>query len=587
MRLLSPIGLLVLFSTLILMAGLIISVVLRLNKRNLSFRVFLSLLSVTAKSAFRPRRKIGSEDDKVGRGPLQFVMVVLVLVVAFWLAGILTRVCMQMGQPELLFMLATTTLCLLLVFSGGYLLLSVFLWSIDNERLIALPITSGQIVLARLTIAAAGQYPISLLFLIPTLLKYLAYMGGGGPAIWLTTFLVALLLPIFTLTLVAIPIVLTMRFVTDKLRERLLAGGSLLLSLGSLLFYMQRGISTNQANLENMMMQQLQLRQADLMTLVGRIFPPALWAGRAIAYAGSWRGTLNLVLLATAAAASIYALYQLSVRSFVGSVATGSRVRQSRSKRDTRAWSLSTPLLSLFHREWKLFWRTPALVVATLPNALLPMIGLYPLLRASGTEQSLWTMAQLMQGESGSSLVPALVAGALALMLGINSKIALVSFSKDGPRFYFSKMIPVDYRTQVKAKLVLNLALNGVCLLPLFLFGAIWLHLRFTTLLAALLLSIVALCFTCITCMGHDLAEPRLDWDNLQMILKRGVGFEPFVSTGFILVLTTVFCYLMISKGWSITLCYLVVLAIYSLLAWVGYQSLLERADRQYEAIEM
>lgn len=548
-------------------------------------RIFLALILVTAKSAFRPGRDAGSAEDRWRLRTIQLVLAIMLIYISFQLSELLTRACLSLGHPELLFVLATASLSILLLFSGLYLMLSVFLWSIDSERLVALPLSSAQIVLARLTIVALGQYPLALLFLFPPALRYAAYLRGS-PALWLTMAVVTLVVPVFSLTLVTLPIILTMRHLTSKLRERLMMIGSLLLALGGLLFRLRSGLQANQADVSELLMRQLQLRQADLTAVIGRTFPPAIWVGRALVAAGTWRGIGYLALLLVTAAGCLVLLYRLSLRCYLGSVPEGGRWRARRGRRHGEFSAGLAPVTALFWREWKLFWRTPGLLAITLPNVLAPLIALFPLLRAGGAGEQGVFMLALLRTRVGNSLLPALVAGATGVLLGVSSRVASIGISREGSRFYVSKMIPVDYRLQIQAKLLNALAINGACLLPGYLLYAGWVRPGLAGLLATLLAAVVGLFFACSLCLFHDLRAPHLDWDNPQQLLRHGGNLLPLLSM-LITVGATVIVYRQASQwGWSQSVVSLLILIGYALLGWQMYRQLLQRAEESYEGVD-
>jgi len=201
------------------LVGLALLTVLLTAKRNANVRTLLSLITVTLKSLLRQGAGGGNQDEADKRAFWRWVFAVILMVTTVWLTNMVAQICMLLGQPELLFVLASAVLCLMLFFSGGSLLFSVFLWSGDSERLAAMPLASAHVVLARLLIAILSQYPLSLLVLIPAALKYTQYMGKG-PIIWVMVALVSLLLPILALTLAALPVVFLIRQITPRLRER-------------------------------------------------------------------------------------------------------------------------------------------------------------------------------------------------------------------------------------------------------------------------------------------------------------------------------------------------------------------------------
>lgn len=555
----------------------------RWAERKVEVRIFLSLIAVMLKSLLR-RGTVGLKQDEADNRALwRWIFAAVFLAVAVWLTSMVAQICMLLGQPELLLVLASAALCLMLFFSGGSLMLSVFLWSGDSERLAVMPLDSAQVVISRLLIVVLGQYPLSFLVLISATWKYAQYMGKG-PLIWVTMGLVALLLPILALTLAALPIVALVRYITPRLRERLMAVASILLSGAWMLYRLTQGSGRPQ-ELSSLLMQSLQLRQQDLSLQIGRVFPPAIWAGRTLFLSGTWAGIGNLLLLVLTAGLCLWLLIRLSLRCHLGELSQAAPARKQKSAR--RQNSAASPLLALWRREWRLFWRTPALLAVTLPNTLMPLLAIYPLLSSGIREQGIWVMAQALRGTSSHSLIPALTAGALAMLVVTSSRLASISISGEGSRFYFSKMIPVDGRTQVQAKLLNCLAVDGLCMLPGLLLVAIWLRLSLLVCIAAVLAAAVGILFAVAICIKHDLTSPRLDWDNTQTLIREANAIGPTMIILFTLALSIWLVFSLQRGGWAMPLIFGLVLAAYAAIAWGSYRSLLGQADDLYAETEL
>ncbi|MGI6357347.1 MAG: insulinase family protein [Bacillota bacterium] len=571
--------------TTLLMLSIALGLLVRaMARQNHKLKVFLALVIVTLKSTLRPGRDAGSEENRNRQSLLRFVAAILLLVVSFHLSELLVQVCLQLGQPELLFVLASTALAILLVLYGGYMLLSVFLWSRDRQLLLALPLSSAQIVLARLVVVALSQYPLAFLFLFPPVLKYSTYMGGH-PTIWLTAVAVALLLPIFALTLVALPIVAAIGYITPRLREHLTLLWSVLMALVTVSLRIRGGLGSGQVGMHSLLISWLQLRQVELTNTIGRFFPPAIWAGRALVFAGETGGWANLGLLTLAAAACLWLLYRLSLRCYLGGADERSEVRQSSAVRDLGR--TATPGRALFMREWRTFWRTPALLAITLPNLFVPLLAFYPLLRGLFRGQGLAGMANWLRGSSGQSLLPALLAGAIAMLVMVSSRLASISISREGSQLYFSKMIPVDYASQLRAKLLHVLIVNGLCLAPVLTAAFIWLRLSLLSSLLALLAAALGLLVSSLICIRHDLSAPRLDWDNPQALLRGSSNLGSVLTMLLALAATAWLTFAMLRRGWPMLLIFLLVAAGYAAFGWLSYRSLLRQADQLYDDIPL
>lgn len=549
------------------------------ERRSWSFRVFLSLLSVVLKSTFRPGRLTGSEETRENSRLLQFFLGIILIFFALQLSGLLVRVCLMVGQPELVFILSATAVGSLLVFSGGYMLLSVFMWSKDKEMLQALPLSPGQVVLVRLVVVAIGQYPLVALFLLPPLLKYAAYMGGG-PALWLTALFVMILIPVLSLTLVSLPLIFCMRYITSRVRERLAILGSLLLSASMILIRVQSSISSSRLpDVESLIMEQLKLRQTDIAAVMGRFFPPIVWTARALTSAGTLAGILYLVLLVGTCAFSLWILYHISQRYFLCvDISYARSVRANRRKHKQVTEQISSPFTSLLRREWKLFWRTPAFLSVTLPSILAPLLTMTPFLHGTIREQGVWVLAQVMRNYPSGTLLAPLIAVLAAKTVVTYSHVASTSISREGTRFYFSKMMPVPYDVQVKAKLAHAVLIGAFCLVPVHLLYAFLVRPGVVELASVLLASTLGLSYASVMCILCDLAEPKLDWDNAHTLMRKRSALVPSLMVLSAFVVTLLAGAGLLEVGLSSPAVYGLIAICFSALTWLAYRNLLRRA---------
>lgn len=307
------------------------------------------------------------------------------LVLAVWFAWMLTEQLflggLAFGQPHLALISGTLIVSVLGLFFGFFNVLSTFYFSNDLSILLAWPLRSWEILLAKLGVIVTGQYILNALFLLPIGIRYglLARVGVGYVV---SAFVVFLVLPVIPLVIASALSVVLMRLVNlSRYRDKLtLIGGILLLVIvfgGT--YWLQQNVGTDDPSV---LLEQL-LSQADgLVKAVGRVFPPSVWAAQAMAYADTSQGWINLLYLVASSALGLIVLYVLGEKVFLQGVIAGLEGSRGgkRRKKVVLEHVERGAFLTLLSTERKLFVRDPNFALNGLIGyVLLPVMALLPL----------------------------------------------------------------------------------------------------------------------------------------------------------------------------------------------------------------
>lgn len=567
---------------LLLLFALLALAVRLLAKRCHQLHVLLSMAGISLKTMFRPDKR---GENGSSRLALHLLSSLGVLFISLTLALILAEICITLGHPLLLFVTTIIALSAMLTITSGNLLLATLLQSNDSQRLGAMPISRASVVFVRLGMNALSQYPIVFLVLIPVTWRYADILSGGLP-VWLMTCAVGLLLPIFALALVSIPVLFLMRFLSSQWRERLLLAWSMLLSLSLPLLQLANSGRVGTSSLASSLTKLIQQRQYDLPGMIGRAFPPAIWAGRAIMLAGTPAGFASFALLLLVALGLLWLVGKLSLYCYLTEPPSFRR-RRSRTADSHSARIVSiSPLRALWLREWRQFWRTPALLIATLPSALTPVLMLYPFMLRGIREQGMAVIAQAARLQYGQSLLPALLAAPIAMLVALGTRAPSIAVSWEGTSFYLSKSIPVDYRVQLQAKLLNSLAIGAICLLPAYLFCSFWLHFSFPLALAVLIMAVLGLFAGVLVALEEDVSTPSLSWENMQQLFSQKSGIVPVLIAAALFFGAMLLNKLVAGNGWQQWLAWAVIAALFGLFNFRSLRSLLQQADELYAKIE-
>ena len=438
------------------------------------------------------------------------------LVLAVWFAWMLTEQLflggLAFGQPHLALISGTLIVSVLGLFFGFFNVLSTFYFSNDLSILLAWPLRSWEILLAKLGVIVTGQYVLNALFLLPIGIRYglLARVGVGYVV---SAFVVFLVLPVIPLVIASALSVVLMRLVNlSRYRDKLtLIGGILLLVIvfgGT--YWLQQNVETDDPSV---LLEKL-LSQADgLVKAVGRVFPPSVWAAQAMAYAHTSQGWINLLYLVASSALGLIVLYVLGEKVFLQGVIAGLEGSRGgkRRKKVVLEHVERGAFLTLLSTERKLFVRDPNFALNGLIGyVLLPVMALLPLF---GQNLEGNPFEQLNFGE----MDPLLVMGGISLFFMVMIAMSMIpstTFSREGRYLWIVRTLPLSIgqiiRPRVAAAQVVNTVGCVLGLLPLsYLFGWGVLEVGFGIVFGLLLSSVVAYLLVIL-----DLSRPMLDWIN-------------------------------------------------------------------------
>ncbi len=373
-----------------------------------------------------------------------------VMIAAWRLAEDLYLGGLAFGQPHLALVYTSLLVSLLGLFYGFFYVISAFYFSTDLPVLLPLPLTAGEILGAKLGVVLTGQYVANALVLIPVWLKY-GLLAKTGISFLLSAALVFFSLPIIPLVIASLLSVLLMRFVNlSRHKDKLsLIGGFLLfvVVIGFQVWLRTHPEGDPEALLTIM------LGQGDgLVRLIGRYFPPALWASRAMGYSHLGRGWLNMAYLLGASAAALGVLYLTAKRVFIQSLLAGQEVDRGKRKRVSLAARAVRPAVwALALNEIKLFIRNPGYALNGLIGYLLfPFLAVLPLFTKNMPQNPLDFLA-------GQQFPPQIIVAITALfffLMTAFSSIPATTFSREGRKLWVVKSLPLSIHRLMAGKVL-------------------------------------------------------------------------------------------------------------------------------------
>jgi ABC-2 type transport system permease protein len=497
----------------------------------------------------------------------------------------------SLGQEKALLTLAILAGQLIILVFGLFYLISTFYFSRDLEYLVALPLKPSQIMLSKFAVVLINEYLTIAPFILPALIVY-GFKKRGGPGYWMIMPLTYLLLPIIPLAAAGLVVVGMMRLVNiGRKKDLLIILGSLVLIAAAMFlqFGLSRTAGTSGPDAQKII---AMIGSPDgLVQTIGRRFPPAIWATRFL-HDG----------LMTALGFSAFALFTgFSVLLFGGLMAGGQRLffgglvglseRSGSPGRRVKAGALIKvssgrhPVRAIFQREVRLMNRTPIFLLNGVLGVLMVPIVLALTLSSSHKGSDSADILRLMT--SAKPVTGILVTTMFMIVCATLSGVASSSFSREGRKFWISKVIPVDYRQQVLAKFLHSMAIallgiGGATVVLVFRF-----RLSPGQWLPSLTLALPVTAFLTFLNLAVDLARPLLDWISPQKAMKQNLNvlIAMLLDLGFLFLYGVAFVALG-KSGLSLPAVLGILAALGVGLAGLAYTLVLKFSLRRYPSIE-
>ena len=503
-----------------------------------------------------------------------------------------------MGQERVLLSFGILAGQILILLFGIYYVIAAFYFARDLEFLIPLPLRPGEVMASKFAVIVINEYLTVAAIVLPVVIT-VGVLARAGIGYWVNATLVYLALPVIPLAVVSLAVVTMMRFINiSRKKDAFILVGSLVLI--GLSFSLQVGLGKSagnggpQASAEALAA--FFTSPNSLLYRFGAIFPPGIWATKAIAGGFSAEGLGNLALLLAVSGAlfagMIVAAEKLFYRGLVGlGETTGKKRRLTRHEMSRRVSSGRRVFAAVFGREWKIMNRTPifllngVLVSVFVPAIFVLMATIDPGTKGNGQGGDPMILVRAMV--AANPLIVILGSALFMTICGSINGTASSTFSREGAEFWISRVIPVAPREQAAAKFVHSYLVAMLGVVTASIVAAIFFHLKAAHLAPAFVLSMAAGVLLTAVGMMIDLARPLLDWTNPQKAIKQNLNvvLALLADVG---ILTVVFfsvkALIKAKLGTNVVLG--IVFVGMSALAAASYKALLNFADRRYPQIE-
>ena len=503
-----------------------------------------------------------------------------------------------MGQERLLLSSGILAGEILILLFGIYYVIAAFYFSRDLEFLIPLPLRPGEVMASKFAVIVINEYLTVAAIVLPVVITW-GVLARAKAGVWINAVLVYLALPVIPLAIVSLAVVAMMRFINvSRKKDALILVGSL--ALIGLSFVVQLGLGRSagakgtEASAEALAA--FFTSPDSLLYKFGSIFPPGIWATKAIAAGFTGEGLANLALFLGVSVAlfagMIVVAEKLFYRGLVGlGETTGKRRLLTRDQMARRVTSGRRAFAAIFGREWKIMNRTPifllngVLVSVFVPAVFVLMATIDPGTGGDGRGGDPMALVRAMM--AANPLIVILGSALFMTICGSINGTASSTFSREGAEFWISRVIPVAPREQAAAKFLHSYLVAMLGAVTASIVAAVFFHLSVAHLLPAFILSMAAGVLLTAVGMMIDLARPLLDWTNPQKAIKQNLNVLLALLAD-IGILTGVFfgAKALIGAKLGTNVVLGIVFVALTTLAAAGYMALLRFADRRYPQIE-
>ena len=527
---------------------------------------YVRLLLKTRLKSFNPFALFGLDKTKKKKVFMAFGLLLYGLMMAGYLIFMeyhLFQAFVQLGEPETMLAVVVVISSLLIVFLGFFYLLSELFFTKDLAFVSALPISSRQLMLAKLLRVWMGEALIALAMCLPVIIMY-GIHAGKGVAYYLFSTMLTLTIPLLPMIVVTLLSFVLVRLSSLwKHREALTMVFSVAFIFLVVFGQMQLTSSINSENPADIM-QQLAQSQHALLQGMSSFYPPAAWFAGAMMSNGL-DGMLQWVLFAGVnVGALLLATYvlggsyqQLAIRQ------SEARIRADASlKRVRGTQAVRTPLRALYRRELKEIFSSPTYALNCLVGGIMfpVMILFFSLSKQSGMSE-LAGIVPMIEG-----LKPIfLVAGSSALfaLAGSMNMGVATAVSREGKRHSFYVTLPVPTKDILLSKLLMGVTIALLISLPMAIVLAVLLPSLALPIILGFVLAQLFMLSNAIISLHRDIKHPKFGWKSETEAIKQNWVAAMSMFGGMAIVVScAVVLYLGTTIGVALSLSYPVLCAL-------------------------
>lgn len=406
-------------------------------------------------------------------------------------------------------------------------ILNVFYFSSDIEKILPMPFKEHEIIGAKFFNTLISENAIELVLIVSSLVGF--YLGGKLDIYAVFIILLACLtLPVLPLVYCSI-LCMVFMFLTKKITNKdIVSKFSNILLILALVGILVMAILLANFNLDDFT---LNLVNSKFMDVMKYIFPNVYFITDSMS--GNMLSLLFYLLITVGSVVIFFLLAKLLY--FRG-------LNQSNYRKDKTkeiVYKKSNKNMSYLKKEFKLLFKTPAFFSnCIIINFIWPFfIGLiFFLYDKTGNLKKILDLYY----NNNYTIHLAFIIGVIILSILITAvnSIASSSISREGSSFFYMKVIPLSYKTQILLKTISSIIVSFIGLFIYILVFAIIFKLGVLNTILYIILSFIAVLFISILGVYLDTINPKLVWDD-EINALRG-NHNVFINMAFAIIISGV-----------------------------------------------
>ena len=413
-----------------------------------------------------------------------------------------------------------------ILFFGVFSVLNTFYFANDIEQILPLPFKSSEVIFGKFITILIEMYMYALMIVIP-LIGY-GILSKAGIMFYIYSILVFLLVPIVPMAIAVLISMLLMRFTNlskHKDAFTMISGVLMLVVIIVFNIYNQNtaGGSYSAETIESLMQQ----GNNSLMDVMGNLFFTSTLSAKALLYSSELKGLQYLAIVLVISLCVFAVLYivggNIYYKSIMGISETYSkRENVFETNKINKEVKSSSPVKAFIIKDLKMMFRTPQFFINCIAMMIyMPVI--FGIAFFSGNKTD--TILEFMRDSANYGYILSIIFG-FSILFVCGGGSALTAVSREGKDFIVSKYIPVPIKEQIKAKVILSIAINELAALVIVVVLAL-LGAPLILLIMGAIISILSVGLVAVIELFLDYRSPKLEWDSEKDIFKK--NFLPLI----------------------------------------------------------
>lgn len=504
---------------------------------------YFKICSMLFKYMFKRGGEKSSKWIFLAYGVLGVTFAILLISVCFGVS-VMSVAFRDLGLVAELITLLLAIGCVIVVVFGLIPMINYLYFSKDTEFMMTLPVSPSTIYFAKITVVYLTEAIVSVLFLVPCMLTVGVTLNLGG-IFFIVSIISTLLVPAIPLVVVSIVAIPMMYIVSFFKKKGALSSVVLILLFAGLMvgyLFLMEGINGALPEGETVDFTAIVTKFSNGLKSTCKILLPLYAVARlAVGSNNTLFGDfsvpvaslINFVSFVVVVAVLVLIAFLVSALVYRRGVRSMLENAKGKSSGNATFTKSSSAFWALVKKEWRELFRTPAFAFQCLSGIIMCPIMLVFIMVTSETGFA-------VGGDLRSSLLISFILIAMIGMVGMSMNIgAATTITREGKNFYLMKTIPVDYKTQIRAKCMLYLIVSSITILVSQAVASLLCFNLVNLICGTVFLLVYNYGYNCFA-IYLDLSRPKLNWATHNEAVKnnRNAVLPTFINMGvFILLL--------------------------------------------------